>query len=89
MPPSCAGSSKAGASSGSRQALPAPGALALLGLAGLDYSGLMSEIGRATPWCIISAFRYSPLTSFCLSRESSLIGLGYGKFAFFWGTRFR
>jgi hypothetical protein len=52
----------------------------------------MSDIGRAIPWCIISAFRYSPFISFYFSPlDKSLIGFGYGKLAmlFFYGIFFK
>jgi hypothetical protein len=55
-------------------------------------SGLMSDIGRAIPWCIISAFKYSPFISFYFSPlDKSLIGFGYGKLAmlFFYGIFFK
>ena len=47
----------------------------------LDVAVRSDVRDSATPWCISSALRYSPLISFCLSLDKSLIGLGYGKAA--------
>ena len=49
------------------------------------------DIGDWKSYALVHHFSvgYSPLISFWRARESNFIGLGYGKVAFFSGTRFR